>query len=159
MNQRVPESGGLPLRAMVMVLLFLAVVFLLLGLRAVFSDDGAASQSSAATSTATSSATTPAPSPAAGPKAPVFVYNVSTVPGVAGSTAQLLRDNGWTADARQETLEPHPEVAGTTVYFTDAPGEKSSAEEVAKLLKAPAPLQRAPELKDLQPGVIVIVTG
>lgn len=30
MNERVPDSSGLPLRAMVMVLLFLGVVFLLL---------------------------------------------------------------------------------------------------------------------------------
>jgi hypothetical protein len=159
MNQRVPDSGGLPLRAMVMVLLFLAVVFLLLGLRAVFSDGGASSDSSATTSTGTSAANTTPTSAAAGPKAPVFVYNISTVPGIAGSTAQQLRDNGWTAEARQETLDPHPEVTTTTVYFTEAPGEKSSAEEVAKILKAPAPVPRAPELKDLQPGVIVIVTG
>jgi hypothetical protein len=144
---------------MVMVLLFLAVVFLLLGLRAVFSDGDAGSQSSAATSTATSAASPTATSPAAGPKAPVFVYNISTVLGLAKNTAQQLVENGWNAEARQETLDPHPDVTGTTVYFTDAPGEKTSAEEVAKILKAPAPLQRAPELKDLQPGVIVIVTG
>lgn len=37
MNQR--ESSGLPLRAMVMVLLFLGVVFLLVGFQALGSDD------------------------------------------------------------------------------------------------------------------------
>ena len=35
MNDRVPGSSGLPLRAMVMVLLFLGVVFLLVGLQAI----------------------------------------------------------------------------------------------------------------------------
>ena len=34
MKERVPDSTGLPLRAMVMVLLFLGVIFLLLGWQA-----------------------------------------------------------------------------------------------------------------------------
>ncbi len=34
MNERVPDSSGLPLRAMVMVLLFLGVIFLLVGFQA-----------------------------------------------------------------------------------------------------------------------------
>ena len=34
MNERVPDSTGLPLRAMVMVLLFLGVIFLLVGFQA-----------------------------------------------------------------------------------------------------------------------------
>jgi predicted lipid-binding transport protein (Tim44 family) len=160
MNQRVPQSGGLPLRAMVMVLLFLAVVFLLLGLRAVFSDGDSSSQSNASTTSATSANTASSPATSvAGPKSPVFVYNVSTVTGLAASTAQQLKDAGWNAEAKQDSLDPAPAVTGVTVYFTDAPGEKSSAEEVAKLLKAPAPQERVPELKELQPGVIVIVTG
>jgi hypothetical protein len=161
MNQRVPDSGGLPLRAMVMLLLFLAVVFLLLGLRAVFSGDDSASQSSAATTTtAANAAGTTATSAAAGPKSPVFVYNISTVVGLAGTTAQQLKDAGWNAEVKQDELQPPPPgVTATTVYYTDAPGEKPSAEEVAKILKAPPPVERAPELKELQPGVIVIVTG
>ena len=48
MNQRVPHSGGLPLRAMVMVLLFLAVVFLLLGINAVLSDGDSDNQATSA---------------------------------------------------------------------------------------------------------------
>ncbi len=34
MNERVPDSSGLPLRAMVMVLLFLGIVCLLVGFQA-----------------------------------------------------------------------------------------------------------------------------
>ena len=42
MNERVPNSTGLPLRAMVMVLLFLGVIFLLVGFQAMNSgNDGA----------------------------------------------------------------------------------------------------------------------
>ena len=47
MKERVPDSTGLPLRAMVMVLLFLGVIFLLLGWQALgssgSSDDDSAS--------------------------------------------------------------------------------------------------------------------
>ncbi len=39
MNERVPDSSGLPLRAMVMVLLFLGVIFLLVGFQAMGSGD------------------------------------------------------------------------------------------------------------------------
>ncbi len=48
MNERVPDSHGLPLRAMVMVLLFLGVIFLLVGFNALGSDK---SESSDSTST------------------------------------------------------------------------------------------------------------
>src|SRR6478736_3633111 len=94
MNQR--NSSGLPLRAMVMVLLFLGVVFLLVGFQAMGSGDSEGDQSSSiATSTvsttpsATSSAT---PAPA---KADVRVYNVSATEGAAETAANRLRDAGW----------------------------------------------------------------
>ena len=51
MNERLPDSSGLPLRAMVMVLLFLGVVFLLVGFQAMGSgDDSGDDESSVATS-------------------------------------------------------------------------------------------------------------
>ena len=49
MNQR--NSSGLPLRAMVMVLLFLGVVFLLVGFQAMGSGDSEGDQSSIVTTT------------------------------------------------------------------------------------------------------------
>lgn len=158
MNQRVPDSGGLPLRAMVMVLLFLGLGFLLLGVQALVSGGSSSSQSTAVVSTTTTAptTTTPPPPPA---KSAVFVYNISSVNGLAGSAAQQLKDAGWNAEAVQQAPDPHPDVTGTTVYYTDAPGEKDSADQVAKLLNAPPPLPRTPELVDLPPGVIVIVTG
>ncbi|HZQ33123.1 MAG TPA: LytR C-terminal domain-containing protein [Mycobacterium sp.] len=158
MNQRVPDSGGLPLRAMVMVLLFLGLVFLLLGLQALLSNGNSSNQPTAmvSTTTATPTTTTPPPAPA---KAAVFVYNISTVTGLAGNTAQQLKDAGWNAEAVQQTPDPHPDVSATTVYYSDIPGEKESADQVAKVLNAAPPVPRAPELVDLPPGVIVIVTG
>ena len=54
MNQR--NSSGLPLRAMVMVLLFLGVVFLLVGFQAMNSSDSDTDDSSSiATTTTTTS--------------------------------------------------------------------------------------------------------
>ena len=95
MNQR--ESSGLPLRAMVMVLLFLGVVFLLVGFQAMGSGDDSDSSSSTAVSTVTATPTTSAsPTADAAPaKADVRVYNISEVAGAAESTANRLRDAQW----------------------------------------------------------------
>lgn len=59
MNERVPDSSGLPLRAMVMVLLFLGVVFLLLVWQALGSSPNSEDDSSAISTMTT---TTAAPS-------------------------------------------------------------------------------------------------
>jgi hypothetical protein len=157
MNERPSDSSGLPLRAMVMVLLFLGVVFLLVGFQAMGSgDDSSADDSPVATVTATS---TPSPTPAAPEpvaKADVRVYNISETPGVAENTATQLRDAGWNVTETESlTLEG---VTATTVYFSDAPGERESADEVGRLLQAPVE-PRAPELAEQPPGVIVAVTG
>jgi hypothetical protein len=155
MNQR--NSSGLPLRAMVMVLLFLGVVFLLVGFQAMGSGDSEGDQSSSiATSTvstpssATSSAT---PAPA---KADVRVYNISSTEGAAENTANKLREAGWNVtETGNLTL---PEVSATTVFFGEAPGEHEAADEVGKLLQAPVQA-RLPELAEQPPGVVVAVTG
>jgi len=154
MNQRVPHSGGLPLRAMVMVLLFLAVVFLLLGINAVVSDGDSDTQATPATTATTTTTTTPL-APA---KAAVHVYNTSDVEGAAARTGDQLTEAGWNVTVEPEGLAL-PDVTVTTVFFTDAPGERESADEVAALL-GNAPVEpRRPELAELPPGVIVAVTG
>ena len=155
MNQR--NSSGLPLRAMVMVLLFLGVVFLLVGFQAMGSGDSEGDQSSSiATSTvstpssATSSAT---PAPA---KADVRVYNISSTEGAAENTANKLREAGWNVtETGNLTL---PEISATTVFFGEAPGEHEAADEVGKLLQVPVQA-RLPELTEQPPGVVVAVTG
>ena len=62
MNQR--ESSGLPLRAMVMVLLFLGVVFLLVALQAMGGGSDDADSSIATTTTTTTTTTEPPAEPA-----------------------------------------------------------------------------------------------
>lgn len=157
MNERHSDSSGLPLRAMVMVLLFLGVVFLLVGFQAMGSgDDSSAEDSPVATASTTS---TPAPTSSDEPapaKAEVRVYNISETAGAAENTANQLREAGWNVtETGNLTLEG---VTATTVYFSDAPGERESADEVGQLLAAPVE-PRSPELAEQPPGVIVAVTG
>jgi len=101
MNQR--ESSGLPLRAMVMVLLFLGVVFLLVAFQSMGSDDQADSSESTAITTITAMPTSTSTSEAPA-KPEVRVYNVSEVAGAAENTANRLRDQQW--DAKAENLTP-----------------------------------------------------
>jgi LytR cell envelope-related transcriptional attenuator len=153
MNQR--NSSGLPLRAMVMVLLFLGVVFLLVGFQAMGSGDSDGDQSSIATTITTTSS--PSKSPSAAPaKADVRVYNISSTEGAAENTANRLREAGWNVT---ETGNLNlPDISATTVFFSDAPGEREAADEVGKLLQAPVQ-PRVPELTEQPPGVVVAVTG
>jgi hypothetical protein len=157
MNERHSDSSGLPLRAMVMVLLFLGVVFLLVGFQAMGGgDDSGADDSPVATVTTTSTPSPTAATPAAAAKADVRVYNISETPGAAESTANQLRDGGWNVtETGNLTIDG---VTATTVYFSDAPGERQSADQVGELLQAPVE-PRGPELAEQPPGVIVAVTG
>ena len=156
MNERVPDSSGLPLRAMVMVLLFLGVVFLLVGFQAMGSGNDSSDDSTSVPTATTSAAATSATSAAPAPKADVRVFNISDVAGAADRAATRLRDAGWNVtETGNLTL---PDVTATTVYFGNAEGEQAAAEEVGKLLEAPV-APRIPDVADQPPGVIVVVTG
>jgi hypothetical protein len=157
MNERHTDSSGLPLRAMVMVLLFLGVVFLLVGFQAMGGGDDDSTDDSAV-AVSTTSTPSPTSSVAAPPaeKAAVRVYNTSETPGAAENTANRLREAGWNVtETGNLTIEG---LTATTVYFSDAPGEQASADEVGQLLGAPVE-PRAPELAEQPPGVVVAVTG
>ena len=139
---------------MVMVLLFLGVVFLLVGFQAMGSGDSN-DDSSSSTPIVTTTTTTEKP-PAQPAKADVRVYNISDVAGAAEGTANRLREDGWNVtETGNLTLDG---VTATTVYFSDAPGEKESADAVGALLQAPVE-PRHPALAEQPPGVIVAVTG
>lgn len=154
MNQR--DSSGLPLRAMVMVLLFLGVVFLLVAFQYLGSDDNDSSDSTSASVTTSAATTTKTSAAPAAAKADVRVFNISEVAGAAESTATKLRDAQWNVtETGNLTLEG---VTATTVYFGETAGEKEAAEEVGKLLDAPVE-PRVPALAEQPPGVIVAVTG
>ena len=115
MNQR--ESSGLPLRAMVMVLLFLGVVFLLVAFKSMGSgDDGNSSTSTTSSTTSASPTPTATSSTAAAPaKADVRVFNISEVAGAAEGVANRLREQDWNVtETGNLTLEG---VTATTVYL------------------------------------------
>jgi hypothetical protein len=160
MNTRVPDSSGLPLRAMVMVLLFLGVIFLLLGLRALSgsgNSDEYSSPASATSANATAAPNSTSAKPATN-QAEVRVYNISDKLGAAAKVADQLKAAGFKV-AEPDNLQPAPpEVTATTVYYGDAEGEKATAEAVGKSLGAPVE-RRIGALADKPPGVIVLVTG
>jgi hypothetical protein len=160
MKERVPDSTGLPLRAMVMVLLFLGVIFLLLGWQALSSsgksDDDSASAASSATSSASPASSTSTGAKPAANEADVHVFNISGREGIAGHAADQLKAAGFKViDVGNLSL---PDVSTTTVYFTDADGEHATADAVGKNLGVPVEL-RIPALTGQPPGVIVLVTG
>jgi hypothetical protein len=89
-------------------------------------------------------------------KSDVRVYNISEQAGLAGQTADQLREAGWNVtDVGNLEL---PEVTETTVYFSDAQGEHDSATRVAEVLHA-AVEPRIPDVAEQPPGVIVVVAG
>jgi hypothetical protein len=144
---------------MVMVLLFLGVIFLLLGLRALGSSGNSDDYSSSPASvTSSSTATTPTSTsgkPAAN-QAEVRVYNISSREGAATRAADQLKAAGF--KVTEVTNLTVPDVSATTVYYTDADGEKATADAVGKNLGAPVE-RRTSALADQPPGVIVLVTG
>ena len=162
MNERVPDSSGLPLRAMVMVLLFLGVIFLLLGWQALASSGNSDDESASPVSSVTSTTATAASASTSGKPAPnqaeVRVYNISNPPkqGVAARTADQLKTAGFNVTA-VENLSVS-DVSSTTVYYSDAQGERATADAVGQNLGAPIE-PRIPALANQPPGVIVLVTG
>jgi hypothetical protein len=149
MNERVPDSSGLPLRAMVMVLLFLGVIFLLVGFQAMTSGNDASDEISAVTVTTT---TTKPPAP----KADVRVFSVAGDEAAATRISDRLREAGW--NVTESATITAAEVPATTVYFGTTEGEQAAAEVVGKVLEAPVQA-RIPDIAEQPPGVIVLVTG
>ncbi len=160
MNERVPDSTGLPLRAMVMVLLFLGVIFLLLGWQAIGSsgnsdDDSTSSVSSVTSSTSAAPATSASAKPEAN-EAEVRVYNISPTAGVAARTKDQLTAAGFKVTATENLSVP--EVSATTVYYTDNDGEKATADAVGEKLGAQVE-PRIDAIKNQPAGVIVLAVG
>ncbi len=150
MNERVPDSSGLPLRAMVMVLLFLGVIFLLVGFQAMSSGGDSSEDTSALTVTTTTTTKPPVP------KADVRVYSVAADDAAATRISDRLREAGW--NVTESSTITAADVPATTVYFGAADGEQAAADAVGKVLEAPV-APRIPDIADQPPGVIVLVTG
>lgn len=150
MNERVPDSSGLPLRAMVMVLLFLGVIFLLVGFQAMSSGTDTADDTSALTVTTTTTTKPPAP------KSDVRVYSVAADEAASTRISDRLREAGW--NVTESATITAADVPVTTVYFGPAEGEQAAADAIGKVLEAPV-APRIPDIAEQPPGVIVLVTG
>jgi hypothetical protein len=161
MKERVPDSTGLPLRAMVMVLLFLGVIFLLLGWQAIGSsgntdDDSASPVSNTVTSATTGTSTTSTSAKPEANQAEVHVFNISGKDGVAARAADQLKAAGFkVTDVGNLSLA---DISATTVYYTDADGEHATADAVGQKLGASVE-PRIPAVANEPAGVIVVVAG
>ncbi|MFD0365300.1 LytR C-terminal domain-containing protein [Nocardia sp. GCM10030253] len=181
-----PTSGGPPLRALAMVLIALAIVFAGLGAMSLSNSDtdtSGAGESEAATpasqvqatsavvrttaaaptsvaattTTATSTTTTPPATTAALNRAvPVRVLNNSLVVGLASRTASQLSASGW--NVAEVGNYPGENVAKTTVFYGNTPGEREAAAAIAAELGASA-VPRSTGTGDSGSGVTVVVTG
>lgn len=166
MNQR--DSSGLPLRAMVMVLLFLGVVFLLIAFQALGGDGDESDESAATTVSSTITPTTTATSGAdeSGEPEPgrtdVWVFNTTGVDGQGGELVGRLREGE--PDWNVPDADDRPRIEGvdaTTVYFTpDVRGQEEIARAVAGVVGGEPPVvPRVPELDDVPPGVVVLISA
>ncbi|BBC17463.1 tuberculin related peptide (AT103) [Mycobacterium leprae Kyoto-2] len=159
-NKCVPDSSGLPLRAMVMVLLFLGVIFLLLGWQALGSsgnsDDYSALPMSSMPNTPTTPAATSTSSTSAANQAEVRVYNISSKEGIAARTRDQLTTAGFKVTEVDNLVVS--DVSATTVYYSDAEGEYATADAVGQKLGAPVE-PRIAAITNQPPGVIVLVTS
>ena len=138
-----------------MVLLFLGVIFLLMGFQAMSSggdDDEAMTTVTTATTTST---TTPSPTPEAEPKAAVVLYNVTDDEAVGTRAAERLTEAGFKVTETRN--QPLSGVTENTVFF-GAPEEQPAADEIGQLLQAPVE-SRGSGFDNEPPGIIVAVTG
>lgn len=169
-DSRTPENSGPPLRALAMVLLSLAIVFLGLGAFSLTdSGDETAPAEAAATSTTTSSAVaapaaTPAPASttatpttsAAAASESVRVLNNSNVSGLAAETAQTLESAGFTVGETGNYSSGT--ISASTVYYDSAvSGQQAEAERIGTVLGYEVQ-PRFEGIESSAPGIIVIVT-
>ncbi|MET9632752.1 LytR C-terminal domain-containing protein [Lentzea sp. NPDC006480] len=116
----------------------------------------------AATTTTPPAATTtttpppPVTQPGGTAKAPVRVYNNSTITGLAVRAADEVRANGWTVEGTGNYSQGT--IPTTTVYFRPGTDEEASAKELAAVLRARVE-PRFDGIQSSAPGIILIVTN
>jgi hypothetical protein len=120
---------------------------------------------SSAAGTTTGSPTVPTSSAAVPPppvtqpgtaKAPVRIYNNSTITGLASKASDEVRANGWTVEGTGNYSGGT--IPTTTVYFRPGTDEEASAKELASVLRARVE-PRFDGIQSSAPGIILIVTN
>jgi hypothetical protein len=115
-----------------------------------------AASSSTLVATGTPTTTAAPTTSTAARSVPVRVLNNSMVPGLAAKTADQLSASGWTI--AETGNYPGANIAKTTVYYGNSPGDKEAAQAVADELGASV-APKSSGIGDSGPGVTVIVTG
>ena len=102
--------------------------------------------------------TAPAPGPSASraARAPVRVYNNSTITGLAARAADDFRNAGWTVE--EVGNYPSGIIPTSTVYYRPGTGEQAAAQRIGTEFGLRAE-PRFAGLDDASPGLIVIVTN
>ncbi|WP_245718487.1 LytR C-terminal domain-containing protein [Nocardia miyunensis] len=182
MSNQNPAPGGLPLRALAMVLIAVAIVFAGLGAMSLTQSQAdssassdsatttsaqaattsaqaaAASTSHSASSSAAATTTTTTTTTAAGAvdkSIPVRVLNNSTVAGLAAKTKTKLTANGWNVTGTGNYASGV--LSKTTVFYENSPHQQATAQAIASQLGGIAQ-PRTSALSGSAPGIIVIVT-
>ncbi|WP_090007764.1 LytR C-terminal domain-containing protein [Lentzea albidocapillata] len=120
--------------------------------------------SSSAVGTTSASPTVPAssvvpPPPVTQPgtvKAPVRIYNNSTITGLASRASDEVRASGWTVEGTGNYSGGT--IPTTTVYFRPGTDEEASAKELASVLRARVE-PRFDGIQSSAAGIILIVTN
>ncbi|MGW4215361.1 LytR C-terminal domain-containing protein [Lentzea sp. NPDC004789] len=89
-------------------------------------------------------------------KAPVRVYNNSTITGLASKASDEVRANGWTVAETGNYSQGT--IPTTTVYFRPGTDEEASARELGAVLRARVE-PRFDGIQHAAPGIILIVTN
>jgi LytR cell envelope-related transcriptional attenuator len=89
-------------------------------------------------------------------KAPVRVYNNSTISGLASKASDEVRANGWSVEGTGNYSAGT--IPTTTVYFRPGTEEEASAKELAAVLRARVE-PRFDGIQSSAPGIILIVTN
>ncbi|WP_093593889.1 LytR C-terminal domain-containing protein [Lentzea waywayandensis] len=117
----------------------------------------AASTTTPPASTPSSSVVPPPPVPQPGAaKAPVRIYNNSTITGLAAKASDEVRANGWTVAGTGNYSSGN--IPTTTVYFRPGTDEEASAKELAAVLRARVE-PRFEGIESAAAGIILIVTN
>lgn len=162
------EPNRLPLRAGAMLLLAVAVVFLLLGIKSA-SDSGkespqdklaGAGQSAQATSE-TSASAAPGSSPAASAEptgsagdTKICVLNAGSIAGLAGEVSEELKSGGFPIGTDPANL-PTSSITENTVFYAE--GDEEAAKKVAEAVPGGASAEERPAAFTRCDGEIAVI--
>ena len=138
-----------------MVLIALAILFAGIG-ALTWSRSGSDSAAAETETTQTTAAATTTLTDAQIKAVGIRVYNNSEIAGLATQMSERLTQNGWNVTETGNYSDS--QLAQTTVYYGDEPGEEAAAKEIADEIGGEAEPRPAGVLDDVT-GVLVILTS